>query len=94
MQCASSTTNSDGLASRSRFSVSSSSNCSGDEQELEAALFQVFERLLAVGLWHRGVHLSRPTRFLLLDALDLVALQGDQGEITTVGPEISSPAIW
>ncbi len=50
-----------------------------DKQELEVALFQILERLLAVPLSHGEVYLGRPACFLLLDALDLIALQGDQG---------------
>src|SRR5215213_435330 len=47
-----------------------------DEQKLEVAFFQILERLPPIGLSDGGVHLRRPACFLLLDAFDLVALQG------------------
>ena len=74
-QWASSTTNSDGPASRSRASTASLAQLLGREQDvLELAVAGLLEDLLALALRQRRVQ----QRGLAAPALDLVALQRDQ----------------
>ncbi len=64
-----------------------------EEQELQVTGDEVVERLATVGRADLGVGLGRIDA-VGLQASDLVALEGDEGETTTVGPGMIKAASW
>ena len=78
-QCASSTTNSEMSATDSSSITSAARQLLGrEEEELERALGELVQRVLALGGRDRRVQLRRTARGELVEGLHLVALERDQ----------------